>query len=133
MVSVFRNSNLQIDAFDNFLNVFHAQVFSCNVFEMYHFGKYHRVGFVDAVEQDSVLYILGEHFENVATKDLSMEDIKKVVKGINLKVAVTEDTHHNYTWSFRYIDPAKAANEVEDKSVVTACLCFFEFRFFRIR
>ena len=43
-----------------------------------------------------------------------MEDIKKVVKGINLKVAVTEDTHHNYTWSFRYIDPAKAANEVEE-------------------
>ena len=82
--------------------------------ELYHFGKYHRVGFVDAVEQDSVLYILGEHFENVATKDLSMEDIKKVVKGINLKVAVTEDTHHNYTWSFRYIDPAKAANEVEE-------------------
>ena len=82
--------------------------------ELYHFGKYHRVGFVDAVEQDSVLYILGEHFENVATKDLSMEDIKKVVKGINLKVAVTKDTHHNYTWSFRYIDPAKAANEVEE-------------------
>ena len=82
--------------------------------ELYHFGKFHRVGFVDAVEQDSVLYILGEHFENVATKDLSMEDIKKVVKGINLKVAVTEDTHHNYTWSFRYIDPAKAANEVEE-------------------
>ncbi|MFQ9020390.1 MAG: hypothetical protein ACLR6J_00975 [Parabacteroides merdae] len=52
--------------------------------------KYHRVGFVDAVEQDSVLYILGEHFENVATKDLSMEDVKKDVKGINLKVAVTE-------------------------------------------
>ena len=82
--------------------------------ELYHFGKYHRVGFVDAVEQDSVLYILGEHFENVATKDLSMEDIKKVVKGINLKVAVKEDKHHNYTWSFRYIDPAKAANEVEE-------------------
>ena len=82
--------------------------------ELYHFGKYHRVGFVDAVEQDSVLYILGEHFENVATKDLSMEDIKKVVKGINLKVAVTEETQRNYTWSFRYIDPAKAANEVEE-------------------
>ena len=35
MVLVFLNSNLQIDAFDNFLNVFHAQVFSCNVFEMF--------------------------------------------------------------------------------------------------
>ena len=43
-----------------------------------------------------------------------MEDIKKVVKGINLKVAVKEDKHHNYTWPFRYINPAKAANEVEE-------------------
>ena len=82
--------------------------------ELYHFGKYHRVGFVDAVEQDSVLYILGEHFENVATKDLSMEDIKKVVKGINLKVAVKEDKHHNYTWSFRYVNPEAAGNVEEE-------------------
>ena len=38
-----------------------------------------------------------------------MEDIKKVVKGINLKVAVKEDKHHNYTWSFRYTNPEAAA------------------------
>ena len=31
-----------------------------------------------------------------------------------MKTTVKEDKHHNYTWSFRYIDPAKAANEVEE-------------------
>ncbi len=82
--------------------------------KLYKFGKYTRVGFVDAVEQDSVLYILGERFETVATADLKMEDVKKVVKGIDLRVVCEEDIHHNYTWSFRYIDPEKAANEVEE-------------------
>lgn len=82
--------------------------------KLYKFGKYTRVGFVDAVEQDSVLYILGERFETVATADLKMEDVKKVVKGIDLRKVCAEDEHHNYTWSFRYIDPAKAANEVEE-------------------
>ena len=87
--------------------------------QLYKFGKYVRVGFVDAVEQDSVIYILGNTFATVATKDLSMDDVKKAleakkISSINMKATVTEDEHHNYTWSFRYIDPTKAANEVEE-------------------
>ena len=82
--------------------------------QRFKFGKYTRVGFVDAVEQDSVLYILGNRFADVKTADLDMEAVKEAVKGINLKKAVMEDIHHNYTWSFRYIDPEKAANEVEE-------------------
>ena len=87
--------------------------------QLYKFGKYVRVGFVDAVEQDSVIYILGNTFANVATKDLNMDDVKKAleakkISSINMKATVKEDKHHNYTWSFRYIDPTKAANEIED-------------------
>ena len=87
--------------------------------QLYKFGKYVRVGFVDAVEQDSVIYILGNTFATVATKDLSMDDVKKAleakkISSINMKATVKEDKHHNYTWSFRYIDPTKAANEVEE-------------------
>ena len=81
--------------------------------QLYHFGMYHRVGFVDAVEQDSVLYILGDNFKGIATADLNMEEVKEVADAIDLKKAVTEDKHHNYTWSFRYIDPTIAANEEE--------------------
>ena len=87
--------------------------------QLYKFGKYVRVGFVDAVEQDSVIYILGNTFANIATKDLNMDDVKKAleakkISSINMKATVKEDKHHNYTWSFRYIDPTKAANEVEE-------------------
>lgn len=87
--------------------------------QLYKFGKYVRVGFVDAVEQDSVIYVLGNEFADVATKDLKMDDVKaalkaKQISSIDMKAAVKDDKHHNYTWSFRYIDPAKAANEVEE-------------------
>ena len=87
--------------------------------QLYKFGKYVRVGFVDAVEQDSVIYVLGNEFADVATKDLKMDDVKAALKAeqissINMKTTVKEDKHHNYTWSFRYIDPTKAANEVEE-------------------
>ena len=87
--------------------------------QLYKFGKYVRVGFVDVVEQDSVIYVLGNEFADVATKDLKMDDVKAALKAeqissINMKTTVKEDKHHNYTWSFRYIDPAKAANEVEE-------------------
>ena len=87
--------------------------------QLYKFGKYTRVGFVDAVEADSVIYVLGNTFATVATKDLTLADVKvaldaEKISSIDMKKAVVEDAHHNYTWSFRYIDPAKAANEVEE-------------------
>ena len=90
--------------------------------QLYKFGKYTRVGFVDAVEQDSVIYVLGNVFAEVATKDLKMADVKKAledkkISSIDLKAAVKEDKHHNYTWSFRYIDPANVdlTNAVEEE------------------
>ena len=85
--------------------------------KLYEFGEYTRVGFVDAVEQDSVIYILGNQFAKVATDKLNMEDVKEYATGdkkIDLRTVCAEDIHHNYTWSFRYIDPAGAAVEDED-------------------
>ena len=90
--------------------------------KLYTFGSYTRVGFVDAVEQDSVIYILGNAFAEVATKDLKMADVKKaledkLISKVDLKDRVTKDEHNNYTWSFRYIDPANVdlANAVEEE------------------
>ena len=48
--------------------------------QLYKFGKYTRVGFVDAVEKDSVIYILGNEFATVADKDLKLADIKKALE-----------------------------------------------------
>jgi len=90
--------------------------------QLYKFGEYARVGFVDAVEQDSVIYFLGNAFAEVATKDLKMADVKKALENkliskVDLKAAVKEDKHHNFTWSFRYINPADVnlAEAVEEE------------------
>ena len=90
--------------------------------QLYKFGKYTRVGFVDAVEQDSVIYILGNEFATVADNDLKMADIKKAleaqkISSIDMKAAVKTDDHHNYTWSFRYTDPANVdlADAIEEE------------------
>ena len=85
--------------------------------QLYKFGKYTRVGFVDAVEKDSVIYILGNEFATVADKDLKLADIKKAleakkISSIDMKKEVKKDDHHNYTWSFRYTDPANV--DLED-------------------
>ncbi len=85
--------------------------------QLYKFGKYTRVGFVDAVEKDSVIYILGNEFATVANEDLKLADIKKAleakkISSIDMKAEVKNDDHHNYTWSFRYTDPANV--DLED-------------------
>ena len=83
--------------------------------QKYHYGTYSRVGFVDAVEQDSVLYILGDKFVGVSTNDLTIDAIKEAgIAGIDMKADVKKDEHKNYTWSFRYINPEKVADATEE-------------------
>ena len=83
--------------------------------QKYHYGTYSRVGFVDAVEQDSVLYILGDKFVGVSTNDLTIDAIEEAgIAGIDMKVDVKKDEHKNYTWSFRYITPEKVATATEE-------------------
>jgi hypothetical protein len=83
--------------------------------QKYHYGIYSRVGFVDAVEQDSVLYILGDKFAGVSTEDLTIDAITEAgIAGIDMKADVKKDEHKNYTWSFRYITPEKVADATEE-------------------
>lgn len=83
--------------------------------QKYHYGTYSRVGFVDAVEQDSVLYILGDKFAGVSTEDLTIDAITEAgIAGIDMKADVKKDEHKNYTWSFRYITPEKVADATEE-------------------
>ena len=87
--------------------------------KLFTFGNYTRVGFVDAVEDDSTIYVLGNKYVNVATTSLNLNEIKEAAKAglidsIDMRKAVMEDKHHNYTWSFRYITPEKVSSATEE-------------------
>ena len=78
-------------------------------------GGYTRVGFVKGLHIGDSLYILTNGFEKMAAADLDTADIRANYKAtkvefniIDLKAERT-DAHHNYTWSFRYVDPEAAA------------------------
>lgn len=88
--------------------------------KLYKFGKYTRVGFVDGLHIGDSLYILVNGFEKKALADLDTAAIKAAYKAakitdkiIDLKADRT-DAHHNYTWSFRFINPEKAASATEE-------------------
>ena len=93
---------------------------AANADKLYKFGEYTRVGFVDGLRMGDSLYILTNGFEKLALADLDTAKIKAAYKAakiefniINLKAERT-DAHHNYTWSFRFVDPEKAASLVEE-------------------
>lgn len=85
--------------------------------KLYQFGDYTRVGFVDAMHIGDSLYVLTNGFEELANADLDTAKIKAAYKAakidadyiIDLKSELKKDAHKNYTWSFRYINPDKAA------------------------
>ena len=86
-----------------------------NADKLYKFGEYTRVGFVKGLHIGDSLYILTNGFEKMAAADLDTADIRANYKAtkvefniIDLKAERT-DAHHNYTWSFRYVDPEAAA------------------------
>ena len=88
--------------------------------KLYKFGKYTRVGFVDGLHIGDSLYILTNGFEKKALADLDTAEIKAAYKAakitdhiIDLKAGRT-DKHHNYTWSFRFVNPEKAATATEE-------------------
>ena len=83
-----------------------------------------RVGFVKAVHAGDSLFILVNEVKNMKPADLDTADIVKAytaakIKGKNI-VNLQGDQHKNVTWSFRYVDPDKAANVTEEDPNVNA-------------
>ncbi|WP_147382100.1 DUF6383 domain-containing protein [Parabacteroides sp. AF48-14] len=87
----------------------------------YKWGKYSRVGFVDAIHMGDSLYLLIDQFAGVKTEDV---DIAAIIEANKKKGGIKDgtgyyiknlkgDAHKYYTWSFRFIDPTIAADEVE--------------------
>ena len=93
---------------------------AANAGKLYKFGEYTRVGFVDGLHIGDSLYILTNGFENKALADLDTADIRAAYKKANIEFNIIDlkaertDAHHNYTWSFRYVDPEAAAAVDED-------------------
>ncbi len=87
----------------------------------YMWGKYNRVGFVDALHIGDSLYLLIDQFAGVKTENV---DIAAIIAANTKKGGIANgtgyyiknlkgDAHKYYTWSFRFIDPTIAADEVE--------------------
>lgn len=80
-------------------------------------GGYTRVGFVKAIQEGDSLYFLVNGFEKKANTELSVAEVVAAYKKAGIYDTyvrpLTKDVHKNYTWSFRYVNPEKAANEVE--------------------
>ena len=88
--------------------------------DLYKFGEYARVGFVKGLHIGDSLYFLTNGFEKMAAAELDTTTILANYKAtksekniIDLKALRKDDAHHNYTWSFRYINPEAAATEEE--------------------
>ena len=88
--------------------------------DLYKFGEYARVGFVKGLHIGDSLYFLTNGFEKMAAAELDTATILANYKAtksekniIDLKALRKDDAHHNYTWSFRYINPEAAATEEE--------------------
>ena len=86
-----------------------------NADKLYKFGEYTRVGFVKGLHIGDSLYILTNGFEKMAAADLDTADIRANYKATKVEFNIIDlkeertDAHHNYTWSFRYVDPEAAA------------------------
>jgi hypothetical protein len=85
---------------------------------------YTRVGFVKAVHAGDSLFILINEFKNMKPADLDTADIVKAYTAAKINgkyiVNLQGDQHKNVTWSFRYVDPDKAANVTEEDPNVNA-------------
>ena len=76
-------------------------------------GGYTRVGFVKAIHAGDSLFILVNDFANMKPEELNVETIIKAYEKAKINetyiVNLRGDNHKNVTWSFRYVNPDKAA------------------------
>ena len=87
----------------------------------YKWKGYTRAGFVEAINYNDTLYILRDEFKNLPNEKIRFDAIKKAEavaktkKGyVNHIHKLTGDQHKYVTWSMRFLDKEKAANEVEE-------------------
>ncbi|WP_297903381.1 DUF6383 domain-containing protein [uncultured Parabacteroides sp.] len=82
-------------------------------------SSYTRVGFVPAVQYGDTLIVLTGKYKAMTAEQLKNEGIESIMavykkdypKFINI---LTGDKHKNVTWSFRYVNPDKAAQAYVD-------------------
>ena len=89
--------------------------------EDYKWKGYTRAGFVEAINYKDTLYILRDEFKALANDKIDFVAIKKAEKEaaakegyVNHIHSLTGDQHKYVTWSMRFLDSEKAANEVEE-------------------
>ena len=92
-----------------------------NITEDYKWKGYTRAGFVEAINYKDTLYILRDEFKALANDKIDFVAIKKAEKEaaakegyVNHIHSLTGDQHKYVTWSMRFLDSEKAANEVEE-------------------
>ena len=92
-----------------------------NITDDYKWKNYTRAGFVEAINYNDTLYILRDEFKNVANDKIDFAAIKDAEKAaankagyVNHIHSLTGDQHKYVTWSMRFLNPEKAANEVEE-------------------
>lgn len=80
-------------------------------------NSYTRVGFVSAIKVGDSLVVLTNGFEKLEPAKLDTAKIFKNYRDNKLEnfiVDLTGDKHKNVTWSFRYVNPEKAAAVTEN-------------------
>ena len=83
--------------------------------DIYAWKKYIRAGFVKAAHVGDSLYILNGMFADVTANDFDPAAVRAAVKdgkyAADYIVNLRGDNHKKVTWSFRYVNPAKAATD----------------------
>ena len=92
----------------------------------YKWNEYDRAGFMEGIRVADTLYILRDEFKGLANDKIDFdalnqaeEDAKAAAEKANkdyvsYKYVLSGDNHKYVTWSMRFVDPEKAANEVEE-------------------
>ena len=92
----------------------------------YKWNEYDRAGFMEGIRVADTLYILRDEFKGLANDKIDFDALNKAEedakaaaekagkKYVSYKYVLSGDNHKYVTWSMRFVDPEKAANEVEE-------------------
>ena len=92
----------------------------------YKWNEYDRAGFMEGIRVADTLYILRDEFKGLANDKIDFDALNKAEEDAkaaaekagkvykSYKYVLSGDNHKYVTWSMRFVDPEKAANEVEE-------------------